>query len=107
MKINNDEIKNVNYAAKMLILKHLVDFSTDVETSMFGGLDLRSEIARHVLKDAEKVEITSELESQILLNNINFELAKIIATLENTTGQVSGLVIRNGAGHVNKNAYLK
>ena len=47
----------------------------------------------------------SEFEAQVLLNNITFEVAKIIGKLENQTGIDTGLVKRNNAGFVDKQSY--
>ena len=106
MKYKNQEVKNVNHLAKTLILHTIVDLEDKVYKDAFGGLDIRSDIARQVLKDNEGFEV-SELETELLIKTIKFEVAKVLGKLENQTGIDTGLVARNNQGYVDKNSYLK
>ena len=75
-----------------------------VHKEMFGGLDIRSDIAKRILKEHQNFEV-SEFEAEVLLKNISFEIAKIIGKLENQTGIDTGLVQRNNAGYVDRQSY--
>ena len=105
MKYKNQEVKNVNHLAKTLILHTIVDLEDKVYKDAFGGLDIRSDIARQVLKDNEGFEV-SELETELLIKTIKFEVAKVLGKLENQTGIDTGLVARNNQGFVDKNSYF-
>ena len=107
MKIGDKEIKNANHAARVLILHALKEIAQDAHSYIFGGLDIRSEIARKVIKDSEGIDIASELEAELLLRNIEFEFAKILGSLETKTGILTHMVARNSSGYVDKNAYFK
>ena len=106
MKYKNQEVKNVNHLAKTLILNAIVDLEDKVYETAFGGLDIRSDISRKILKDNEGFEV-SELETELLIKTIKFEVAKVLGKLENQTGIDTGLVARNNQGYVDKNSYLK
>jgi hypothetical protein len=104
MKYQNQEIKNVNHLAKLLILSSIVDLEDQVYQRCFGGLNIMDSVARQVLKDAEGFEI-SDLESELLIKTLQFEVAKVIGKLENQTGIDTKLVARNRQGYVSKQAY--
>ena len=104
MKWNNEEIINPNHLARTLILNVLCGLEDQVHKEMFGGLDIRSDIARKILKEHQDFEV-SDFEAEVLLNNITFETAKIIGKLETQTGIRTGLVKRNKAGFVDKQSY--
>ena len=48
----------------------------------FGGLDIRSPITREILKKEQGFEC-SELEAELLMKNLVFEIAKVVGKLEN------------------------
>ena len=77
MKYKNEEIKNVNHLAKILILSSIANLEDHVYQSCFGGLDIMNPIARQVLRDAEGFEI-SDLEVELLTKTLKFEIAKVI-----------------------------
>ena len=104
MKYQNQEIKNVNHLAKLLILSSIVDLEDQVYQRCFGGLNIMDSVARQVLKDAEGFVI-SDLESELLIKTIKFEIAKVIGKLENQTGIDTKIVTRNNQGYVSKQAY--
>lgn len=104
MKYKNEEVTNVNHLVKTLILDAIVDLEDKVYKNAFGGLDIRSDVARKILKDNEGFEI-SEFELEILTKTIKFEVAKVLGKLEIQTGIDTGLVKRNNAGHVHSQAY--
>ena len=104
MKYKNEEIHNINHLAKVLILQSLVGLEDKVHQDNFGSLDIRSGIARKVLKETEGFEV-SDLEADLLLRTLKFEIAKVIGKLENQTGIISGLVIRTNTGTVIKQDY--
>ena len=105
MKYKNQEVKNVNHLAKTLILHTIVDLEDKVYKDAFGGLDIRSDIARQVLKDNEGFEV-SELETELLIKTIKFEVAKVLGKLENQTGIDTGIVSRNNQGFVDIHSYF-
>ena len=77
MKWNNEEITNPNHLARTMILNVLIGLEDQVHKEMFGGLDIRSDIAKRILKVNQKFEV-SDFEAEVLLKNISFEIAKII-----------------------------
>lgn len=104
MKYKNEEILNINHLAKILILQSLVDLEDKVHQDNFGNMDIRSDIARKVLKETQGFEV-SDLESELLLKTIKFEIAKVIGKLEHQTGYFTGQVIRTNTGTVAKGGY--
>ena len=104
MKYKNEEIKNVNHLAKILILSSIANLEDHIYQSCFGGLDIMNPIARQVLRDAEGFEI-SDLEVELLTKTLKFEIAKVIGKLENQTGLNTKTVVRTRQGYVSKQGY--
>ena len=104
MKWNNEEITNPNHLARTMILNVLIGLEDQVHKEMFGGLDIRSDIAKRILQEHQNFEV-SDFEAEVLLKNISFEIAKIIGKLENQTGIDTGLVARNNQGYVDRQSY--
>jgi hypothetical protein len=104
MKYKNEEIRNINHLAKVLILQSLVGLEDKVHQDNFGSLDIRSGIARKVLKETEGFEV-SDLEADLLLRTLKFEIAKVIGKLENQTGLNTNTVVRTRQGYVSKQGY--
>jgi hypothetical protein len=104
MKYENIEILNINSFAKKLILQSLLSLEDDVHKQAFGGLDIRSDMVKDLLKNIKEAELTN-LEADMLIKEIKFEVAKVIGKLETQTGIDTGLVKRNSAGHVARQQY--
>ena len=104
MKYENIEILNINNFAKRLILQSLLSLEDDVHNQAFGGLDIRSDMVRELLKNKKEAEI-SNLEAEMLIKEIKFEVAKVIGKLETQTGIKTGFVKRNAAGHIARQQY--
>ena len=73
MKWNNEEITNPNHLARTMILNVLIGLEDQVHKEMFGGLDIRSDIAKRILKEHQNFEV-SDFEAEVLLKNISFEI---------------------------------
>ena len=105
MKYENEEIKNINWLAKRLILKEASYLMNNILDKEFGGLDIRSPISREILKKEQGFEC-SELEAELLMKNLVFEIAKVVGKLENQAiSPKYHTTPRNTAGHITKQMF--
>lgn len=104
MKIANVEVTDLQNLTRIFIQGELIHLEDRVLDTLTGGLDLRSKTAQYILKENNGL-VCSELEFEMFMKTLKFEVAKIIGKLENQTGVVTGIVKRNTAGNVDKQSY--
>ena len=105
MKYQNEEVKNINNVAKRIILKHMYYFLSDTINKEFGGLDIRSKIAKEILKQEQGFDC-SVYEAEVLMKTLNFEMANVIGKLENQClHPEEHTVPRNNQGHIAKQSF--
>ena len=105
MQYKNEEIKNINWLAKRLILNEVSCLMSNILDGEFGGLDIRSPIAKEIPKKEQGFEC-SELEAELLMKNLAFEIAKVVGKLENEAVSLKEHTTpRNKAGQITKQIF--
>ena len=106
MKYHGTEVKSLQHIARCMILNQLIDLEDAIVMTEFGDLDIRSPIAKELLKREVGIEM-SHIESLEFLAQLRFEIAKLIGKLEHQTGVITGKVHRTTGHVVYKGAYVK
>ena len=105
MKYKNEEIKNINWLAKRLILNEVSCLMSNILDGEFGGLDIRSPIAKEILKKEQGFEC-SDLEAELLMKNLAFEIAKVVGKLENqAVAPKDHITPRDKLGNITKQTF--
>jgi len=105
MLYHNQEVTNPSRLARAMILNQLIELEDTIHATEFNDLDIRSPIAKELLKKELGIQI-SQMEAVEFFGILKFELAKIIGKLENSTGIMTGMVHRNTTGSVKKAPYM-
>ena len=104
MKYQKTNVKSIKGLVRKMILNQLYEMVKSIHLTEFGGLDIRSKIARSVLKKESVLE-ASNIEIDLFLRNLNFEVAKLIGKLEVQTG-ATPTVKRTTNNAVDRNAFF-
>jgi len=104
MKYHKTNVKSIKGLVRKMILNQLYEMVKNIHLTEFGGLHIRSEIARSVLKKENVLE-ASDIEIDLFLRNLNFEVAKLIGKLEMQTG-ATPTVERTTNNAVSKTPYF-
>jgi hypothetical protein len=85
MKYHSKNVDSIKNLARLMILNKLYDLVEDIYETEFHGLDIRSETAQSILKKEGVAEV-SNIEADLFMRNLSFEVAKLIGKLELQTG---------------------
>ena len=85
MKYHSKNVDSPKNLARLMILNKLYDLVENIYETEFHGLDIRSEPAQSILKKAGVIEV-SNIEADLFMRNLSFEVAKLIGKLELQTG---------------------
>ena len=104
MRYKSRNVESIKGLVREMILNQLYEMVENIHSTEFGGLHIRSKIARSVLKK-ENVFDASDIEIDLFLRNLNFEVAKLIGKLEFQTG-ATPTVKRTSTNAVDRNAFF-